>query len=197
MTLTSTPMQVRDARQCRRPPIPFRRAAIEAGAAVVVIQHPSGGAKRVTKGRLRRWDGPRLLYDADTLPGSSGSPVLNEHLTLIGLPHAGRADVRLNEGLSVAAILDCIAAQAASAKAGGKSGGKSGGTPAAVARAAAASPAVAAGGSRWPALTQKREPCKLCSNNAPGIFCNRHSGDGLGGGGSCSWGSATELVVNR
>jgi endonuclease G len=62
------------------------------GDAVNIIQYPAGGPKQyaVVNNHLLdlREDG-FLLYETDTLEGSSGSPVFNQHWETIGLHHCG------------------------------------------------------------------------------------------------------------
>jgi endonuclease G len=63
------------------------------GDFVTVVQHPSGDDKQIAlrENRVvgRGAGGVTLHYGADTLPGSSGSPVFNDQLELIALHHAG------------------------------------------------------------------------------------------------------------
>ena len=86
------------------------------------MQHPGGGVKTLAQGPLRShssWshDGSKkgdLTYQVDTLRGSSGSPVFNHHMTLIGIHHSrdkyGR-DHNNYCGTSVVAIIDRLAGQ--------------------------------------------------------------------------------------
>lgn len=61
------------------------------GDYVPIIQHPSGGLKQisVTENRVLNVFDHRLQYSTDTLPGSSGSPVFDEHWDVIAVHHAG------------------------------------------------------------------------------------------------------------
>lgn len=63
------------------------------GDFVTVIQHPEGDFKQIAlrDNQLigRGKGGKTLHYEADTLGGSSGSPVLNDQFQLIALHHAG------------------------------------------------------------------------------------------------------------
>ncbi len=62
------------------------------GDPVNIIQHPNGDVKQIAltaNDVLSVW-GPRLFYRADTEPGSSGSPVLNQDWNVIALHHAGK-----------------------------------------------------------------------------------------------------------
>ncbi|MCI0349533.1 MAG: serine protease, partial [Acidobacteriales bacterium] len=61
------------------------------GECLNIIQHPNGAAKRVA---LRQNRFTALLerfmhYEADTMPGSSGSPVFNDQWQVVCLHHAG------------------------------------------------------------------------------------------------------------
>lgn len=71
-----------------------------------VIQHPDGRPKElvVRENRVRGRTRNVLLYGADTLPGSSGSPILNNDWEVIALhhwsgPYRGRIDVDANDGI--------------------------------------------------------------------------------------------------
>lgn len=63
------------------------------GDYVTIIQHPEGDYKQIAlrENQLigRGKAGNTLHYEADTLGGSSGSPVLNDQFELIALHHAG------------------------------------------------------------------------------------------------------------
>lgn len=56
------------------------------GKRLVVIQHPNGEPKQIDLGTLAGFDGEYMTYaDLDTLPGSSGSGVLDEYGRLVGI----------------------------------------------------------------------------------------------------------------
>lgn len=63
---------------------------------VYIIGHPEGGALSfsIQDNRLLDHDAPYLHYRAPTSGGSSGSPVLNAQLKLIGLHHKGGYQMR-------------------------------------------------------------------------------------------------------
>jgi len=65
--------------------------ALEKGQDLMIIQHPDGEHASLGLGRFIDMDGEgrRLRYDANTLSGSSGSPVLDTHGKVIGIHHAG------------------------------------------------------------------------------------------------------------
>lgn len=58
---------------------------------VFLMQHPEGKPLKMAVGEHLGFNtaGNRMRYDADTLPGSSGSPVFNADLEVIGLHHRG------------------------------------------------------------------------------------------------------------
>ena len=91
---------------------------------VNIIQHPDGQAMKVvlTQNYIAKdMSDSRLQYIADTMDGSSGSPVFNQDWEVIALHHSGKpypADTievmtkkawkrrfRVNEGIPVRAIL--------------------------------------------------------------------------------------------
>lgn len=79
---------------------------------VVIIQHPNGGLKQIalTANQVVRVNSPHIHYTTDTMPGSSGSPVLNDLWQVIAIHHAGvdakKDKVRsfTNEGILMSAI---------------------------------------------------------------------------------------------
>lgn len=94
------------------------------GMSVNIIQHPRGRPKTIAIRNnylLERTD-QYLIYDTDTLPGSSGAPVLNDRWELIGLHHYGEGDNEHqapderqkvnNAGIRASAIYDDLKAKA-------------------------------------------------------------------------------------
>ncbi len=85
---------------------------------VTIIQHPDGGPKQIalTANQIANIYEYCLQYTTDTLPGSSGSPVLNDDWKVIAIHHAGgnlkinKLGQRrfLNEGILISTILDEI-----------------------------------------------------------------------------------------
>jgi S1-C subfamily serine protease len=91
--------------------------------AVVVIQHPLGAFKQFSLEPLaiRASDDNRIQYVADTQQGSSGSPVFNVQMHVIGLHHAeaeaevdvdGRTGVVWhNQGIAIARVMQELASR--------------------------------------------------------------------------------------
>lgn len=94
---------------------------------VNIIQHPNGNPQKVVLTQnyvLANMTAERVHYLADTQPGSSGSPVLNQHWEVIALHHSGGAhppqkastdlqkllkgQYKFNEGIPMRAILPKI-----------------------------------------------------------------------------------------
>ena len=94
------------------------------GDHVTVIEHPEGDYKQIAlrENRVigRGKKGVTLYYAADTLGGSSGSPVFNDDFEMVALHHAGgpRNDDTLqngqpvpddcNEGIRISVIVDAL-----------------------------------------------------------------------------------------
>lgn len=94
------------------------------GDFVTIIQHPEGDFKQIAlRGNAvigRGKAGNTLHYGADTLGGSSGSPVFNDQFDLVALHHAGgpRNDLVLesdeavpkdsNEGIRISALVKAL-----------------------------------------------------------------------------------------
>jgi endonuclease G len=81
-----------ELQQFRFLPLIGVKGKILKGDPVNIIQHPEGGPKRyatVNNRLLDLRDDGFLLYETDTLEGSSGSPVFNQHWETIGLHHCG------------------------------------------------------------------------------------------------------------
>lgn len=73
-------------------PLIAAKGKILKGDPVNIIQHPEGRPKQyatVNNLLLDLRDDGFLLYETDTLEGSSGSPVFNQHWETIGLHHCG------------------------------------------------------------------------------------------------------------
>lgn len=59
------------------------------GMRIVVVQHPNGGEMSLSYGEVIGLSGPDLYHTADTMGGSSGSPLLDEFGRVVGLHKAG------------------------------------------------------------------------------------------------------------
>ncbi|MGC4099515.1 MAG: DNA/RNA non-specific endonuclease [Nitrospira sp.] len=73
-------------------PLIAEKGKILKGNPVSIIQHPQGKPKQyatVNNRLLDLRDDGFFLYETDTLEGSSGSPVFNQHWETIGLHHCG------------------------------------------------------------------------------------------------------------
>ncbi len=79
-----------------------------------VIQHPAGGPKQivVTDNKVAAVFDSKVQYTSDTEPGSSGSPVFDQHWNIVALHHAGgmlpgpdRRKWFINEGILMSRIL--------------------------------------------------------------------------------------------
>jgi hypothetical protein len=86
------------------------------GARVYMIGHPQGGDLRIALGdnRLLDYDHRVLHYRSAGGPGSSGSPIFNDRWQVVGMHHAGRADMprlhgvgtyQASEGIRIKPIL--------------------------------------------------------------------------------------------
>lgn len=93
---------------------PANRAEAGVNDYVVIIQHPSGGPKRIglMDNKVSAVFGNLLQYATDTEPGSSGSPVFDQKWQVVGLHHAGgqlrgpdNARYFTNEGIRFGAIV--------------------------------------------------------------------------------------------
>ncbi|MBD1382356.1 DNA/RNA non-specific endonuclease [Metabacillus arenae] len=86
------------------------------GEFVSVIQHPSGAPKALAIRDSKIIDvfDDYIHYSADTLEGSSGSPVFNDEWTVVALHHAGVPDPKdetnyiANEGTRVSSIVQFV-----------------------------------------------------------------------------------------
>jgi endonuclease G, mitochondrial len=91
-----------------------------------IIQHPEGQRKHVVlRNNLivaRDEDDGRLLYETDTLKGSSGAPVYNDFWDVIALHHYGEVETGVkpgdgakprlvNEGIRISSIYDDLSAR--------------------------------------------------------------------------------------
>lgn len=73
---------------------------LEVGQHLSIIQHPSGGQKKiaVTANEIVNIFDHRIQYMTDTMPGSSGAPVFDDAWTVVALHHAGGNLVKNTKG---------------------------------------------------------------------------------------------------
>ena len=76
------------------------------GVHVTVVGHPEGSVKKWAAGEVVDADGNWLTTSAFTLPGDSGSPLLDDHGHIVGLMHRGPAgeDLIADDGLNAYSI---------------------------------------------------------------------------------------------
>ena len=88
-----------------------------------IIGHPRGEAQRISREQCRASDPPisnrRLLHTCDTLPGNSGSPVIDATTrTVVALHHAGSSIDDVNFGILMKEILGATRTVVASIETG-------------------------------------------------------------------------------
>jgi hypothetical protein len=104
-------------------PLGFRAQPAEVGERVSIVQHPGGGYKMFSmRNNLVEYADARVLqYTTSTLKGSSGAPVLDEGLRVVGVHHRGSENLvepvsgarfARNQGSTAPAILERLAADA-------------------------------------------------------------------------------------
>jgi endonuclease G len=72
-------------------PLSNREGKAIVGEFLSIIQHPGGERKQVCvrENKLLRYGDDTLWYQADTVAGSSGSPVFNPFWQVVALHHSG------------------------------------------------------------------------------------------------------------
>jgi Trypsin-like peptidase domain len=90
--------------------IPVSMDPVSNGEDVFIIGHPDGKPKMIARSdnQVVEIDPPFFRYRADTLEGSSGSPILNRHGRLIGVHHRGPPGKEYNEGILITAIYEDV-----------------------------------------------------------------------------------------
>jgi endonuclease G len=89
------------------------------GDFVTIVQHPSAQRKQVALRENRIVDVPetKMHYEADTEPGSSGSPVFNDQWEIVSLHHMSvpnpSGDGVINEGIRISRIIGFLREAAA------------------------------------------------------------------------------------
>src|SRR5262249_27514925 len=81
----------RDLRDWQWLPLSGERGKSDVGDYLTIIQHPNGERKQVCvrENKLLKFEADTLWYAADTLGGSSGSPVFNRFWQVVALHHSG------------------------------------------------------------------------------------------------------------
>ncbi|MGO8124274.1 serine protease [Rhizobium ruizarguesonis] len=78
-------------------------------AGLLVLQHPGGKPMKIDLGSVLDLGATRFRHSVNTEPGSSGAPVFDAALRLIGIHHAGQNDgaamLPYNEGIPLGVIL--------------------------------------------------------------------------------------------
>lgn len=89
--------------------VPLQFESVEVDDLVLLAQYSTEDQPMlVSFGSLRGISEPTLSYDADTLPGSSGAPVLDSSFQLIGVHFASDTRVNLNVGITRGAFVDLL-----------------------------------------------------------------------------------------
>jgi hypothetical protein len=57
--------------------------------AILILQHPEGQQLKIDLGTVTALPGMRARHNVNTLAGSSGAPLFDAELRLVGLHHAG------------------------------------------------------------------------------------------------------------
>ena len=92
-------------------PVELVRSAllgVEQGDTIIIVQHPDGGEKSASSGPVFKVHPPYLTYQADTLIGSSGSPVLKDYEP-VALHHCAPRDEAAGGGSGLLGSLSCTA----------------------------------------------------------------------------------------
>lgn len=101
---------VEDTRQ--HLPLPFAPPIVSQSDYIVIAQHPGGQTAQIALGQVVAYpgNGLRYRYNVTTEPGSSGSPVLDMDLDLVGLHHAADPALqpKYNQGVPIARIKDAL-----------------------------------------------------------------------------------------
>lgn len=119
--LDYTIVQLRDVPEGLAP-LPLDGGRIRAQDRLAIIQHPSGGYKKISMQNnfVEYLDEFVVQYTTSTEPGSSGSPAIGERLGVVALHHAG-GNIKepgtphryfRNEGVRISAILADLRANA-------------------------------------------------------------------------------------
>lgn len=85
---------------------PLRDVTLGSGEPLLILQHPMGSPLKLDVHHLEQSHSTRLRYTVNTDIGSSGSPVFDGRLRLVGLHHSGDPKLKptYNEGIPFGAI---------------------------------------------------------------------------------------------
>jgi V8-like Glu-specific endopeptidase len=103
-------------------PLALKRTRVQKDRRVSIIQHPGGHYKKISMQNnfVEYADTSVIQYTTSTEPGSSGSPVFDDHFNVIGIHHSGgnlpepttgRRYLR-NAGSSMIAVLNAVQSNA-------------------------------------------------------------------------------------
>ncbi len=95
-------------------PVSISRADVLAGERLTMVHHPAGMAKKLTQYGCRAASTltaeTNLRHRCDTLPGSSGAPILNANREIVGTHHTGGMTgddpMSFNAGTRIVTILE-------------------------------------------------------------------------------------------
>ena len=92
-----------------------RQSLGQPGQQLFIWQHPQGAPLKLAIGDQVGIKGNKFSYNVNTLKGSSGAPVFNAAMELIGLHHSGQKDATelaatgaANEGIPISDIVRLI-----------------------------------------------------------------------------------------
>lgn len=75
----------------------FAKKSANIGSVVYPVGHPRTSIKKYSSGKLVKFENGYMLVNALTLPGNSGSPILNEKGEIVGIHHSS---VKRNDGFT-------------------------------------------------------------------------------------------------
>ncbi len=91
-------------------PIEAEPAMPAINTGIIILQHPLGQTMKVDLGTVNWQEGTRLRHSAATAKGSSGAPLFDVHMNLIGLHHAGQERPEVSKPYNQAIPMALIAA---------------------------------------------------------------------------------------
>ena len=93
---------------------PFPDAALtlqsrssEVGEGLILLQFASGNpALSFSTGNISGLIDGKILYNADTMPGSGGAPLFNLNWEVVGFHHSSKRELNANEGSTLSVLLE-------------------------------------------------------------------------------------------